>query len=60
MIEVGAHVWDWAAPLVIVEEAGGRFTTAAGERRIDGPSAVATNGLLHGELLGRLRGVSPP
>jgi len=30
MIEVGAHTWDWAAPLVIVEEAGGRFTTAAG------------------------------
>ncbi len=54
MIEVGAHTWDWAAPMVIVEEAGGRFTTAAGERRIDGPSAVATNGLLHDELLRRL------
>jgi histidinol-phosphatase len=60
MIEVGAHTWDWAAPLVIVEEAGGRFTTAAGERRIDGPSAVATNGLLHDELLNRLAGVSLP
>jgi histidinol-phosphatase len=58
MIEVGAHTWDWAAPMVIVEEAGGRFTTAAGERRIDGPSAVATNGLLHEELLRRLGGVS--
>jgi histidinol-phosphatase len=55
MIETGAHPWDWAAPLVIVEEAGGRFTTAAGERRIDGASAVATNGLIHGELLGRLQ-----
>ena len=54
MIEVGAHTWDWSAPLVIVEEAGGRFTTAAGERRIDGPSAVATNGVLHDELLIRL------
>jgi histidinol-phosphatase len=54
MIEVGAHPWDWAAPLVIVEEAGGRFTTATGERAIDGPSAVATNGLIHDELLGRL------
>jgi histidinol-phosphatase len=59
MIEVGAHVWDWAAPLVIVEEAGGRFTTAAGERRIDGPSAVATNGILHDELLRRLSEPSP-
>jgi Archaeal fructose-1,6-bisphosphatase and related enzymes of inositol monophosphatase family len=55
MIETGAHPWDWAAPLVIVEEAGGRFTTAAGERRIDGASAVATNGLIHSELLGRLQ-----
>jgi histidinol-phosphatase len=55
MIETGAHPWDWAAPLVIVEEAGGRFTTAAVERRIDGASAVATNGLIHDELLGRLQ-----
>jgi histidinol-phosphatase len=55
MIETGAHPWDWAAPLVIVEEAGGLFTTASGERRIDGASAVATNGLIHDELLGRLQ-----
>ena len=55
MVETGAHPWDWAAPLVIVEEAGGRLTTAAGERRIDGPSAVATNGLIHDELLRRLK-----
>jgi histidinol-phosphatase len=55
MMETGAHPWDWAAPLVIVEEAGGRFTTAAGERVIDGPSAVATNGAIHDELLRRLR-----
>lgn len=55
MIETGAHPWDWAAPLVIVEEAGGRFTTATGERVIDGPSAVATNGLIHDELLRRLQ-----
>ena len=60
MIEVGAHTWDWAAPMVIVEESGGRFTTAAGERRIDGPSAVASNGLVHDELLKRLEGVSRP
>jgi histidinol-phosphatase len=59
MVETGAHPWDWAAPLMIVEEAGGRFTTAAGERRIDGPSAVATNGILHDELLRHLRRASP-
>lgn len=54
MVETGAHSWDWAAPQIIVEEAGGRFTSGAGERRIDGPSAVATNGLIHDELLRRL------
>jgi histidinol-phosphatase len=60
MLETGAHPWDWAAPSVIVEEAGGRFTTAAGERRIDGQSAVATNGLIHDDLLRRLSGAGPP
>jgi histidinol-phosphatase len=55
MVETGAHPWDWAAPLVIVEEAGGRFTTVSGERAIDGPSAVATNGLIHDDLLRGLR-----
>ena len=54
MLETGAHPWDWAAPQIIVEEAGGRFTTVDGQRRIDGASAVASNGLLHDELLRRL------
>ena len=53
MIETGAHPWDWAAPLLIVEEAGGRFTTARGaahRRRVRG----GHNGLIHDELLKRL------
>jgi histidinol-phosphatase len=54
MLETGAFPWDWAAPLVIVEEAGGRFTTARGERTIGGASAVVSNGLIHDELLRRL------
>ncbi len=54
MVEAGAHPWDYAAPFVIVEEAGGRFTTARGERRIDGPTAVATNGAIHDALLAKL------
>jgi len=40
-------LWDLAAPLVIVEEAGGRFTDLTGARRADGGSGIATNGLLH-------------
>jgi len=47
--------WDMAPILVIVEEAGGRFTNLAGEARADGGSGVSTNGLLHDEVLAALR-----
>lgn len=46
-----ASLWDLAAPQVIVEEAGGRFTDFVGARRADGGRAVASNGLLHDEVL---------
>lgn len=48
------NTWDNAVLQVIVEEAGGRFTDLAGNQRIDGGSAVSTNGLLHDEVLARL------
>jgi histidinol-phosphatase len=48
--------WDLAAVQVIVEEAGGRFSDAAGEPRIDSGSAITSNGLLHEELLDALSG----
>jgi histidinol-phosphatase len=44
-------VWDLAAPKIIVEEAGGRFTDFGGVVRADGGSGLATNGLLHDEVL---------
>jgi len=40
---------------VVIEEAGGRVTDVFGERRMDAPSFVGSNGLLHEELLRRLR-----
>ena len=40
-------VWDLAAPLLIVEEAGGRFSDLGGVRTAEGGDALATNGLLH-------------
>ena len=55
MLETGMHSWDLAAPLVLIEEAGGRVTDVHGERRIDAPSFVGSNGLLHDEILRRLR-----
>jgi histidinol-phosphatase len=53
----GVREWDLAAVRVIVEEAGGRFSDAAGRTRIDAGSAVTSNGLLHDVLLSVL---APP
>ena len=52
MLDPIVAVWDLAAPLVIVEEAGGRFTDFAGTRTAEGGDALATNGYLHGHALG--------
>ena len=54
MIEPDLSSWDLAAPLVIVEEAGGRLTDLTGRRTYAGGTAVATNGLLHELILERL------
>jgi histidinol-phosphatase len=55
MLETGMSAWDLAAPQVLIEEAGGRVTDVAGERRIDAPSFVGSNGHLHDAILSRLR-----
>jgi histidinol-phosphatase len=49
-------LWDVAAVYPIVEEAGGRVTTVAGDTRPDGGSAISTNGLLHDATLQILQG----
>jgi histidinol-phosphatase len=54
MVEVELSPWDAAAPLVLVEEAGGRATDLDGERRIDRGTFLTTNGLLHDEIRSRL------
>ena len=56
MVEVGVKTWDLAAPAVLIEEAGGRITDLDGRRRIDSLEMVASNGIVHDELLRRLRG----
>ena len=50
--ELGLH--DMAALVPVVEEAGGRFTSLEGEPGPFGGNALATNGLLHDEVLGLL------
>ena len=47
-------LWDMAANAVIVEEAGGAFTSLDGRPGPLGANAAASNGLLHSELLGYL------
>jgi histidinol-phosphatase len=51
-----ASLWDLAPLQVIVEEAGGRFTSLDGEARADGGSGVSSNGLLHDAALALLAG----
>ena len=53
------NLWDLAPLLVIVEEAGGRFTNLEGDRTADGGSAVSSNGLLHDEVLAVLADAKP-
>jgi histidinol-phosphatase len=53
MVEPVVNVWDVAALLVIVEEAGGRATGLRGEPLIDAGTILTTNGHLHDEAVAR-------
>jgi histidinol-phosphatase len=57
MIEPELQPWDLAAPLIIIEEAGGRLTDWSGRATYDGGNAVASNGLVHEAILERLNRV---
>ena len=50
--ELNLH--DMVALVPIVTEAGGRFTSLRGEDGPFGGNALATNGLLHDEVLSRI------
>ncbi len=52
-------LWDVAALQVIVEEAGGKFTDFSGAARLDGGSAISSNGLVHDAVVGLLSGARP-
>ena len=51
MFDPVVSVWDVAALMPIVAEAGGRITDRSGVVRPDGGDAVTTNGLLHDAVL---------
>ena len=47
--------WDVAAGALLVREAGGTVTAIdGGPFRVDGGSTLATNGLVHAEMIGAL------
>jgi histidinol-phosphatase len=54
MVEPELSLWDVAALVPIVTEAGGTFTDLSGRPDPSGGNAVATNGKLHSEVLERL------
>jgi histidinol-phosphatase len=56
MFDPVMNLWDCAALLPIVEEAGGTFTDWRGQRRIDGGNSIATNGLLFDEVMSVVTG----
>ncbi|MBD0322441.1 MAG: histidinol-phosphatase [Aldersonia sp.] len=54
--EPEVSLWDLAPLDILMREAGGRFTALDGSAGPHGGSAVATNGLLHEEVLAHLSG----
>lgn len=53
--ELSLNPWDVAAGVLLISEAGGQVTGAAGDPyRLGERTLVASNGPLHGELLGAL------
>jgi histidinol-phosphatase len=45
-----ATLWDLAAPALIVQEAGGTFTSIYGDPSPGAGSGLASNGLLHDKV----------
>jgi histidinol-phosphatase len=56
MIDPRLHPWDAAAVEVVVSEAGGRFSDWQGGAGIDSGDGLATNGLVHDEVMELIRG----
>ena len=54
MVDPGVQPYDVCAPAVLIREAGGRFSSFSGEETIYGGSGVASNGVIHDELIAAL------
>jgi histidinol-phosphatase len=58
-VDPTVRAWDVAPLVLIAEEAGGQWTTLAGERSLRGGSLVTTNGRLHETALRVLMAADP-
>lgn len=47
----GADIQDFAAPAILVEEAGGKFTDFSGKFSLTSHCGVFSNGLLHSRVI---------
>jgi histidinol-phosphatase len=56
-IECGVKPWDLAPSKILIEEAGGRWTTFGGGADLTEGTAIGSNGRLHDRALGLLRAV---
>lgn len=56
--EPEVSLWDLAAPCILITEAGGTFTALDGTAGPHGGNVVASNGVLHQDVLQRLGGHS--
>src|SRR6266540_2231096 len=59
MLDPVMNIWDCAALLPILEEAGGTFTDWRGNRTIDGGNAISTNGRLFEVVMDVIREGTP-
>ena len=55
MLDPVMNVWDCAALLPIIEQAGGTFTDWGGARTIDGGNAISTNGKLFADVMNLIK-----
>jgi histidinol phosphatase-like enzyme (inositol monophosphatase family) len=56
MLDPVMNVWDCAALLPILEEAGGSFTDWQGNKTIDGGNAISTNRFLFDDVMETIKG----
>lgn len=50
-LECGVKPWDLAVARILIEEAGGRFSTFQGNTELEHGTAIGSNGHLHAEAL---------